>query len=170
MAWASFMAWVTRSGMPVLHSLVEKTPSGTPRSFAEPLERAGSEQAFGGDVAVFDVCIEPWLDPGSLRFLDGLGEPLFRADNGVESLADFRRFRPAPARPDLPHIAQLLALLLAEVERGNAGRVFDETNNGEFFALHRLDLLPGLNPLRPVRRINPLGDDALVAQLARRLE
>src|SRR3954466_4211733 len=123
MAWASFMAWVTRSGMPVLHSLVGKTPPGTPRSLAEPLERAGSEQAFGGDVAVFDVRIEPWLDPGSLRFLDGLCEPLLRADNGVESLTNLRRLCPAPPRSDFPHVAQLFPLLLAEVERGHAGRV-----------------------------------------------
>src|SRR6478609_7686375 len=105
MAWASFAARVTRSGMPVLHSLVEKTPSGTPRSFAQPLERTGPQQAFGGDGPVFDVGVELWLDPGGLRFPDRLGELLLRADDGIESLTDLRRFGSAPTRPDLAHVA-----------------------------------------------------------------
>src|SRR5206468_6455499 len=170
MAWASFTARVTRSGMPVLHSLGEKTPSGTPRSLAQPLERAGPEQAFRGDVSVFDVGVELWLDPCGLGFPHRLCELLLRADDGIERLADLRRFGPAPARPDLPQVAQLFPFLLAEVERGHAGRVLDETNDGEFFALHRLDLLPSLHPLRPVRRVNPLRDDALIVQLAGRFE
>src|SRR3954453_9272524 len=59
---------------------------------------------------------------------------------------------------------------IAQVERGDAGGVLDERNHCELFALHRLDLLPRLDALRPVRRINPLGDDALAIQLAGRLE
>src|SRR4051812_3446423 len=44
-----------RSGYAIRHAgtpLVEKTPSGTPRSFAEPLERTSAKQAFRGDVPV----------------------------------------------------------------------------------------------------------------------
>src|SRR3954468_6967229 len=104
MAWASFTASVTRSGMPVLHSHVEKTRSGTPRS---PLERAGPQQAFGGDIPVFDVRIELRLDPCGLGFPHRLCELLLRADDRIKRLADFRRLRPAPARPDLPHVPQL---------------------------------------------------------------
>src|SRR3954471_19336604 len=115
MAWASFTASVTRSGMPVLHSHVEKTRSGTPRSLAEPVERAGAEQAFGGDIPVFDVGVELWLDPCGLGFLDVLSELLLRAAAGIEGLADPRRHSPAPARPDLPHVPQLFPFMLAEV-------------------------------------------------------
>src|SRR4051812_30091456 len=138
MAWASFTARVTRSGMPVLHSLVEKTPSGTPRSLAKPLEGAGPQQAFRGDVPVFDVSVELWLHPCRLRFLDRPRELLLRADDGLERLADLRRHSPAPARADLPHVAQLFPFLLAEVQGGNAGRVLSETNDGEFLALNGL--------------------------------
>ncbi|MET4044895.1 hypothetical protein ABIC03_006624 [Bradyrhizobium sp. RT6a] len=84
-------------------------------------------------------------------------------------LADLRRFGPAPARADLPDVT-VFPFLLAEVEGGNAGRVLYEPNDGEFLTLDRLDLLPSLNPLRPVRRINPLGDYGLVVELAGRLE
>jgi hypothetical protein len=72
--------------------------------------------------------------------------------------------------PDLAHVAQLVPFLLAKVERGDAGGVLDERNHCELFALHRLDLLPRLDALRAVRRINLLGDDALAIQLAGRLE
>jgi hypothetical protein len=72
--------------------------------------------------------------------------------------------------PDLAHVVQLVPFLLAKVERGDAGGVLAEPDHCELFAPHHLDLLPGLDALRAVRRINPLGHDALVIHFAGRLE
>lgn len=108
----------------------------------EALERAGAKQAFRGEVPVFDVGVKLRLDPGGLRVLYALSELLLGADDRIKRLSDLRRFRPAPARPNLPHVPQLLPFLLAEVERGHAGWVLDETNDGEFLALDGFDLLP----------------------------
>jgi hypothetical protein len=51
------------------------------------------------------------------------------------------------------------SFLFLEVERCDARRAFDEADHGEFLALDGLDLLPGFDPLRPIRGVNSLRDD-----------
>ena len=54
----------------------------------QPLKRTRPQKAFRGDIAVFDVGDEGWLNPSGLRLLDGLGEFGFWADDRIELLPD----------------------------------------------------------------------------------
>jgi hypothetical protein len=67
--------------------------------------------------------------------------------------------------PDLPHVDQVLALFLAEVEGGEAGGVLDESDDGKFALLNDFDFLPGFRPLRSIRRVRSLQDNAFPVQL-----
>ena len=60
---------------------------------------------------------------------------------------------------------QVFAFPLAEVERGNAGGIFDEADDREFPLLDGFDFQPGFVPLRSIWRVRPLGDDAFPVQL-----
>jgi hypothetical protein len=73
--------------------------------------------------------------------------------------------RARPAGPDLAHVNKVLALLLAEVQRGYASGVFDESYDREFSLLHGLDFQPAFIALRAIRGIRSLGNDALPVQL-----
>ena len=89
-----------------------------------------------------------------------LGELRLGTDYGIELLADLAGDRAGPTRPDLAHIAQLFALLLTQVERGDAGGVFDKSDNRKRALRYRLDFQPGLSPFRSIRCIRALRDDA----------
>jgi hypothetical protein len=54
----------------------------------QPLKRTRPQKTFRGDVAVFDVGDEGWLNPCSLGLLDGLGELRFWAHDAIELLPD----------------------------------------------------------------------------------
>jgi hypothetical protein len=60
----------------------------------------------------------------------------------VELLADLTGDGAGPIRTDLANVDQALAFLLAEIERGDAGRILDEADHGEVLALRGLDLQP----------------------------
>lgn len=57
---------------------------------------------------------DTWSLKLALGFLTGLGELLLRANDDIERLTDPRRLRSSPTRPNLPDVAQLFVVLLAE--------------------------------------------------------
>ena len=85
-----------------------------------PLNELARSKTFRRDVAVLDVGDEGWLNPCGLRLLDRLGELGLRADHRIELLPDLAGDRAGPSGADLAHVDQVLAFLLAEVERGDA--------------------------------------------------
>src|SRR5215216_1052509 len=113
----------------------------------QSLKRTCPQKPLGGDVAVFDVRHEGWLNPGGLGFPDRFGEFGFRADDRIQLLADLTGDGSGPACPDLAHVDQVLSFLLPEVERGDAAGIFDKPNHREFALLHAFDFEPVLSAL-----------------------
>lgn len=87
----------------------------------------------------------------ALGFLTGLVSFVFgltTVSSALRIFADLIRLlsQPSPCTADLSRPAC--------PERGNAGRIFGETDNGESVALDRLHLPPSFGPLRSIRCVN----------------
>src|SRR3984885_1952448 len=136
----------------------------------EALERALPQQPFRRDVPVLDIREEGRFDPRGLRLLDRLRQLGFRAHDGIKLFPDLARDGARPAGPDLAHVDEILSFSLSEIQRGHAGGILDEADDGEFALLHGLDLQPAFVPIGAVGSLRILRDDALEVQFRGVLE
>jgi len=141
-----------------------------PCSFREALEGALSEEPLGRDIPEFNLSHARRLDPRRFGLPDWLGQLGLRAHHGIKLLPDLAGYGSRPPRADLAQLDKIIPISLAKVQSGDAGRVLDEADDGEFPLLNGFDFQPCLVPVRSVWRVRVLGDDAFPVQLGCVLE